>query len=540
MKRRAKGFILVPAAALWLLAVLMTASVAASTINIEFDDAPVTQIYETLASLAGYNVLLDPSVEGKASFTLVDIEPMEAVELVSSLLGHGYVLRHSTLLVATEGRLDEISSQTLAYYTLKHATEEEVRQVLAMVLTQDQIFVRDETVILQGSERTLRDARVLLEQIDRPKARPAVSGRRDVLSVLEDLTAELGLNLVADPELADRFVAVAMRDGDARNILYDVKDLVGFRIRETEDTLFASLPVNEVPPEEEREQVKVYLLDYADPESIRDSLTMVVRPENIRVDVFNNRVMVRGTPAVLLDVDDLIWQLDVPKQQVLMEVWVHEMSTNALQNLGIEWKGVPSFDGFPNFADGPTFFEVIWEPWELVLALRILEQRGEATVLANPKIATVSGQEASIFVGDRVPIVEQTEDGPRLVEYIQAGIDLSVTPRISQDGYITINVRPEVSTFVTRGGFPEIRTREAETTVRVKNGQPIMIGGLLQEEELERLRRIPILADLPVLGNLFQWRNIDHRKTEMNIFLIPRIVDGTEGVVTQDFFTQTQ
>src|SRR5690606_1735060 len=136
-------------------------------------------------------------------------------------------------------------------------------------------------------------------------------------------------------------------------------------------------------------------------------------------------------------------------------------------------------------------------------------------------------------------LVLTDEEGRRTLEFLESGIDLKVTPRISDDGYITILVQPEVSTFIWTGDsqYPQIRTREAETTVRVKDGQPFVLGGLLQEEETEALKRIPFLAELPILGKLFEWKETQKKQTEMTIFLIPRIVRDGEGVMEPDFFT---
>jgi len=223
---------------------------------------------------------------------------------------------------------------------------------------------------------------------------------------------------------------------------------------------------------------------------------------------------------------------------VVLEVWVQEVATEALRDLGVDWEGVPSFLE----SNAPVFLELEWDAWDLILALRIMEERGDAKLLANPKITTLSGQAASIFVGDRVPVVLTSEDGRRTMEFLESGINLQVTPRISEDGYITILVEPQVSTFIWRADtdYPQIRTREAETTVRVRNGQPFVLGGLIQEQESEAIKRIPFLSQLPILGKLFQWKETKQNQTEMTIFLIPRIVEEGEDVEYTDFFTTAQ
>jgi len=142
------------------------------------------------------------------------------------------------------------------------------------------------------------------------------------------------------------------------------------------------------------------------------------------------------------------------------------------------------------------------------------------------------------FVGDRIPIVLADEEGNQNIDFLESGINLSVLPRISEDGLITIEVRPEVSLFKFVEGteYPQIRTREARTTVRVKAGQPVLIGGLIQEQEHEEVNKVPFVGDLPIIGRLFRKAGTITEKTEMSIILIPRIIDGSEGLVAGPFF----
>ena len=112
------------------------------------------------------------------------------------------------------------------------------------------------------------------------------------------------------------------------------------------------------------------------------------------------------------------------------------------------------------------------------MALKALENNGKSKLLARPQIATINGEEASIFIGDRVPVRVKSGEDSEQIEYLESGIHLNITPQISSDGYITTRIRQEVSTFVPMSdGLPQTRTREAETIVRVLDGQPIVIGG---------------------------------------------------------------
>lgn len=511
----------------------------ASTLDVVFDEVEFAQIFRVLGESEGYNVLVDPSVLGKGSFQLKDVVFNEALDLISKHSGYGYQLIGNTLFIASNQRLAELEGKDVRYVAFNHLSSSEVAEALALVLPRSSVYVHPlgGLVVLQGSKKDLDRAEELLLVLDRPQVQVPLANveqTRSVLDVFQDLSAELNLNLVADPALEAMRLYVSLRNENPEAVIRQIQQLLPIRVELTE----SSLLVGTLSADSSAERIKVYRLNYAEPEAAFDALTAFVPEAQLRVDTDRKSVIVRGTDLVLAEVDLFLIDFDQPLPQVVLEVWVQEMSTEAMQNLGVEWRGLPSFSG----GTAPSFFELQWEPWELILALRALEDLGEAKLLANPKITTMSGKEARIFVGDRVPVVLKQEDGSQQIQFIESGINLKVTPRISDDEYITILVKPEVSTFIWRSDteYPQIRTREAETIVRVKNGQPIVLGGLLQEQENEMISRIPFLSQLPVLGKLFQWKETKKTQTEMTIFLIPRIVDGEHGVVDQSFFTPAQ
>src|SRR5690606_9213522 len=170
-----------------------------------------------------------------------------------------------------------------------------------------------------------------------------------------------------------------------------------------------------------------------------------------------------------------------------------------------------------------------WDPAQLQATLRSLAERGRSKVLASPKISAVDDETARMLIGDRVPIVtEHTDSEGRVlqsVEFIDVGIVLETEPSVASDGAVTLDIRTEVSSVVDPASrFPTVRTREATTRVRVQDGQPLIIGGLIQEEERERLSGIPYLNELPVLGSIFGRRVNENVQTETLIILIPHVI----------------
>jgi type II secretory pathway component GspD/PulD (secretin) len=154
-------------------------------------------------------------------------------------------------------------------------------------------------------------------------------------------------------------------------------------------------------------------------------------------------------------------------------------------------------------------------------------------VLANPKLATLNGHEASILVGARIPFVIQgtTFAGggaaqTQQIEREEVGIKLRITPLINADGFITTKIEPEVSSATFRGesDLPVVNTRQASTTVRLKDGNSVIIGGLLSEEKTTNVTKVPILGSIPGLGLLFQHQSITSNKKDLVIEVTPRIM----------------
>ena len=508
----------------------------AKELDLTFEKVEYAQIYQILGETQGLNVLVDPSVTGQGTFQLKGVTLREALDLISGHSGYAYRLDGKTLLVGIPSRLQELENKEVRYVRIKEITAAEVLEALALVIPRTDVYVQPQSglVVLHGSKSVLNQAEELILALDSSlvtKEDPTKG--RSLLDIFKDLSAELDLNLVADPSIESKYLFLDVRNQNPKDLIKQIQLVVPVQVEVTEHSLVVG-----GLRDDSSERLKVYRLDYAEPKDARTALSMLVDEQKIQLDESRKSLIVRGTEAQLAEVDLFLLDFDQPAPQVVLEVWVQETSTDALQNLGIDWESPVSF----NSSTTPVFFELQWEPWELIMALRVLEEQGAAKLLANPKITTISGQSASIFVGDRVPVILDGPDGIRTMEFLESGINLKVTPRISDDEHITILVEPEVSTFIWRTNteYPQIRTREAQTNVRVKDGQPFVLGGLLQEQENELIKQIPFLSQLPVLGKLFQWKESSKTQTEMTIFLIPRIVKDGQGVVHQDFFTPTQ
>jgi type II secretory pathway component GspD/PulD (secretin) len=156
-------------------------------------------------------------------------------------------------------------------------------------------------------------------------------------------------------------------------------------------------------------------------------------------------------------------------------------------------------------------------------------------LLASPKVSVIDGEKTEIFIGDLVKYIESQSQTPQGTTFqigtVNAGIQLAAVPRVSSDGWITLAIHPEVSLIsafndVPGGGkLPQISTRYMDTTVRLRDGATLVIGGLIREEDIETITHTPILADLPVLGQFFRHRSKSKVSSEVVIFITVRIAE---------------
>ncbi|MFH1715464.1 MAG: secretin N-terminal domain-containing protein [Elusimicrobiota bacterium] len=162
--------------------------------------------------------------------------------------------------------------------------------------------------------------------------------------------------------------------------------------------------------------------------------------------------------------------------------------------------------------------------------LSLLQKKGKTKTLSNPKIVTVNNKTAHILIGEKVPYVTSTivpgTGTTQETTFVDIGIQLEVTPTINADDRIILKVHPEVSTLrALNPEGPRIATREADTTVLIKSGETIAIGGLITDADIQASEQIPILGELPILGYLFKHKTSNKERVELIIFLTPTIVE---------------
>lgn len=268
----------------------------------------------------------------------------------------------------------------------------------------------------------------------------------------------------------------------------------------------------------------------------------------------NNALIIRADAAEFDAIEKIIRQMDVTPNQVLIEATIVEVTLNDTLKYGVEWAFTSGNQTFTQAATGvPTTsfpgFGFTYKVPNVSVALNALGSLSKISVLSSPKLLTLDNSPASLEVGDQVPIVTQTSvstessSAPIIasVQQRDTGIILSVTPRIGSSGMVFMTVSQEVSAAVPNSTSsldqtPTVEQRRIQTTVAVQDGTTVALGGLMRRSQTSGSSGVPYLKDLPVLGALFGPQSDVRERTELMIFLTPRVIrsPATAVEVTAD------
>ena len=297
----------------------------------------------------------------------------------------------------------------------------------------------------------------------------------------------------------------------------------------------------------------------------------VIRNVQVVADKDNNMVLIVATPPEYAVIEAALRKLDVPQRQVSIEVTIAEVNLTDELSTGVEWlfRGAapsgrgsggqfntstpfnPAVATAAGAAGGPVGLAVAAGfnylinnsnfPGGVQAALHLLDTYGNTRVISNPYLSALDNQKATIKVGDSIPINSNSTVGgttnviTTTSQYIDTGVLLQVTPHINAGGLVTMEVDAEVSTPGTAsspGSAPPINTRSVQTLLAVPSGQTMVMGGLIIENKQNSSAGLPLISRIPVLGGLFGSQTLTNDRTELILFITPRVV-ATETDVSR-------
>src|SRR5262249_41648583 len=280
----------------------------------------------------------------------------------------------------------------------------------------------------------------------------------------------------------------------------------------------------------ERTITRVIKLNFIDAASFQDLISARLPDvaKSVKVDKVSNSMVLIASAGQMQVVDALLQQLDTALPQVMIEAMVLEVPNEVTKNLGVAWQTATPFT--LNFTGGqyPCCANLTVTSPAILATLNTLIQENKSRLLANPRLAVRDGETARMNIGDKIPFQVINAQGVPSVVIIEAGVKLEVTPRINADNFVTVKMHPEGSSIKTApaaGGVPPtIATREADSSLTVKDGTPIVLAGLIRKDEVQTTVKVPLLGDIPILGWLFRSTSTDKSDNEVIFVITPHIL----------------
>jgi len=410
-----------------------------------------------------------------------------------------------------------------------------------------------------------KDARNLLRKIEekqvRESATPQLSAAlkkpvtmefRDapVRTVFELISKQTGLNFVFDKEVpADAKATVFVRDQTIEEVIRLVLVTNQLDRKVLNENTLLIYPNTAAKARDYKDLVvRSFYLTNADVKSTATMVRQLVKTRDLYVDEKLNLLVMRDTPEAIRMAEKLISNQDKGEAEVMLEVEVLEVGQNTLTNLGIQWPGgvAVGLSGAAGVLGQVTGEEakhfnsglVRLSVTDPLIALNLRQQVGRNNILANPRIRVKNREKARIHIGDKVPVITTTAGATGFVSesvnYLDVGLKLDVEPQVFLDDDVGIKVGLEVSNISqqlkssTGTVAYQIGTRNANTVLRLHDGETQVLAGLISNEDRRNSSQVPGLADLPVAGRLFQNKDDTANRTEVVLLITPRVVRNIE------------
>ncbi len=449
-------------------------------LTLQFQGVDIVEILKLLADQAGFNMVAGKNVTGKVTLFLKEVDSWEALEVI-------------------------LAANDLAY------------DRRGQILT---IMTRQDYELLYG--QPYQDKRILKSIVPRYAK-----------------VADLGRSLAQVKSNVGRVITDEVTN---TVILMDIPAVV--------DQMMKLIQEMDQPVE-----TRIYSFNYGAVKTLAPMLQDAITKGmgRVSVDERTNQVAVTDYPSKLEEINRLVKAFDERSTQVLIEAKIIQVTLSDQFQMGVDWTSLANKFvtvkglGALNLAAGGQLTVAtpqLTSKGNYKVLIEALRTFGDSKILSEPRITALNGQEAKILVGSKEPYVtsqiSQAGTGTSVtaeqVNYIDIGVKLFVTPTIAREGFVSMKIRPEVSsktgtlTTSQKNTIPIVETSEAETSLLVQDGATIILGGLIKDEKSKDHQRIPVLGDLPFVGLLFRSTKDTVKKTELIFFLTPHIITGERVV----------
>ncbi|MBK6852675.1 MAG: type II and III secretion system protein [Burkholderiales bacterium] len=367
--------------------------------------------------------------------------------------------------------------------------------------------------------------------------------------VLEALARTAGINFVLDREVRQDLKATIfvrqVRVEDAlelilQNLQLDKKVL-------TDNTVLVYPNTPQKQREHQELVMRTFHLGNADPKQTLNLLRTMLKTKDMFVDERVNLLVMRDTPDVIRAAERLIASHDVADPEVMLELEILEVSRSKVRDLGITYPSQfagPGSGGAKLFQIGDITTRTV--NVDTGFALKLLRTDGDTKTLANPRVRVRNRDKARVHVGDRVPVISSTIVGTtnlgtsstpvttEQIQYLDVGIKIEAEPTIHADDTVAIHINLDVSSLgtqtQTKAGTTayEVGTRNATTTLRLRNGETQALMGLIRDDDVQAGSGLPFIGEFPMLDRIFGTRRTEQRSRELVLLITPQLVRGVE------------
>lgn len=521
--------------------------------RLDFQEARLADVIRSIASLIGVNVVMADIPDKRITLTTGAVTPSQLPSILES------VLEANGLMLVQQGVVAQVmpAGTTAPTGQVRFGTDFPDPPPLGIVtqLVPLQSMQADEGA---AALRQVASATARIEPVARSNAVLITDRGVNVARYLELLrrlderpqgeaglrTYVVSLKYAQADDLAEslgRLFGVAVASGRGRSLddLSLSRSLQNYRQREA-DAFRMRSGVTAMPP---AVTSLAGSADTASTDTARSRPGALVGQTTIVANSPTNALIIRTAPPNFPLLRETVQALDIRPAQVLFEVTVAEVVLGRGDEYGIDWHSIggSTETTFGNPAVGDTTVTgglvlrfITLRDANIRAILRAIASRSNVKVLSTPEILAMNNREARILVGSRVPFIASTRLGndvaiDRTVQYENVGTELTLIPTINDDDYVSVQILQEVSSLTSRTvaaalDAPVISTREASTRAVIKDGQTVVIAGLIGTSEEDVERGIPFFKDIPLLGWLFKNRSIVRNRTELAIFVTPYLV----------------
>ena len=533
---------------------------------VKFSDAPLSQVVELYSKETGKNVFVDEGVQQQRKVTahLKDMKMDKAFDIVQKTIG----LESTTVGTNTVLLYPPEKSQRYAEpkaFVLKTPAGVDTKWLLGTLNglfpnVRTSISQDPKSIVLYGTETEIKKVKelsrtlpkILTQQGFLPMSESQAKDIQKELAIDEALVepSPIGLTIQGSPSSVRKTHAEIRKWQKRTNwgkTVFTPLYLDSQKIMKAAEAAKGRTGVSDLGgtgsiliegPKADREEL-LAILSRLDIQSRRRRKAMIlgeIKPDAAKeamkgfgVEPFGDRKMVLvGRNSDVEDAASLLDSLGQKKQQVLIQFRLAEITKTRLKTLGIDLnKNSYSYDEIKSYHPNDT----------LPLLLRALNEGNNGRILAEPNIQVIEGEEARVTIGDRIPLevaaTAQTDAGSTLklntqLTWVDVGIKMTIrNVAVNPDGSIRMGLKGEVSSVIstTKQGYPQIRTREAESMLRVNNGGYVIMGGLINQEDRKNRHSIPLIGGIPLFGELAQSRDRQKTATEIIMIVTARITE---------------